>query len=47
MLCRDFTGPQAKSGEEEYWDRDTERWISEEEWRGGKEEEEVKENEEN
>lgn len=33
-LRRDATGLQAKSGGEEYWDRDAERWISEEEWRG-------------
>ena len=35
-LCWDAIGPQAKLGEEEYWGRDTERRISEEEWRGKK-----------
>jgi hypothetical protein len=25
---------EAKLGEDKYWDRDKERWIAEEEWRG-------------
>ena len=28
-LRQDTTSLKAKSGEDEYWDRDTERWVSE------------------
>jgi hypothetical protein len=31
VLWWDVNGPQEKSGEKEFWDMDTQRWISEEE----------------